>query len=180
MSVSYGQTVRDIFVQRGGKRKIAPTRPSVMRKLLFYTKNRNICQPFQGERRKFSSFLLKDLLGLRRGPGGIGPERLLGVQQAGDAGESSEQAPYPSLPPFGESSLILLLLLSPPKPLRWVSAGTPELPGRKAFIYPANRPRRGAPCPPGIPGRRRRRWRCGSSCRRSPAAQRPPRCRRRR
>lgn len=26
---------------------------------------------------------------------------------------------------YGESSLTLLLLLSPPKPLRWVSTGTP-------------------------------------------------------
>ena len=39
---------------------------------------------------------------------------------------------------------------------------------------------RAAPCPPGTPGRRRRRWRCGSSCRRSPAASRQPRSRRRR
>ena len=35
---------------------------------------------------------------------------------------SSEQAPYPSLPPEGESSLIPLLLLSMPNPLRWASA----------------------------------------------------------
>ena len=41
------------------------------------------------------------------------------------AAASSEQAPYPSLSPGGESSLTSLLLLSPPKPQCWVSAGTP-------------------------------------------------------
>ena len=38
---------------------------------------------------------------------------------------TSSQAAYPSLPADAESSLTPLLLLSPPKPLRWVSAGTP-------------------------------------------------------
>ncbi len=47
------------------------------------------------------------------------------------------------------------------------------------FIYPAGRPRRAAPCPPGTPERRRRRWRCGSSCWHSPAGPRRPRSRRR-
>ena len=180
MSVSYGQTVRDIFVQRDGRRKNCPD-PALCdaQTTILYKKPEHLSTLSRGEKKIFL-FSPQGSFGLRRGPGGIGPERLLGVQQTGNAGESSEQAPYPSLPPFDESSLILLLLLSPPKPLRWVSAGTPELPGRKAFIYPANRQRRGAPCPPGIPGRRHRRWRCGSSCRRSPAAPRPPRCRRRR
>ena len=48
------------------------------------------------------------------------------------------------------------------------------------LTYPAGRPRRAAPCPPGTPEKRRRRWRCGSSCRHSPAAAPRPRCRRRR
>ena len=38
---------------------------------------------------------------------------------------SSSQAPYRSLPPVGESSLIALLLLSPRDPLRWARAGSP-------------------------------------------------------
>lgn len=36
-------------------------------------------------------------------------------------GTSSSQAPYPSLPAKAESSLISLLLLSKPNPLRWAS-----------------------------------------------------------
>ena len=51
--------------------------------------------------------------------------------------------------------------------------------GGVRLIYPANRPRPVILCPPGTPRRRRRRWRCGSSYRHSPAAPRPPRCRRR-
>ena len=49
----------------------------------------------------------------------------------------------------------------------------------KTLTCPAGTPRRAAPCPPGPPGRRRRRWRCGSSGRRSPAGPRPPPSRRR-
>ncbi len=47
------------------------------------------------------------------------------------------------------------------------------------LIYLKDMPRRAAPCPPGTPGRRRRRWRCGSSCRHSPTGPPRPRCRRR-
>ena len=39
---------------------------------------------------------------------------------------ASSQAPYRSLPPYGESSLIPLLVLSPRDPLRWARAGTPD------------------------------------------------------
>jgi len=39
------------------------------------------------------------------------------------ASAASSPASYPSLPPFGESSLIPRLLLFPPNPLRWASAG---------------------------------------------------------
>ena len=46
--------------------------------------------------------------------------------------------------------------------------------------YPGCRRCRAAGYPPGTPARRRRRWRCGSSYRRSPAAVPQPRCRRRR
>ncbi len=38
---------------------------------------------------------------------------------------ASSQTSYPSLPPYGESSLISLLLLSPRNPLRWACAETP-------------------------------------------------------
>ena len=47
------------------------------------------------------------------------------------------------------------------------------------ITYPANKQRRAAPCLPGTPGWRRRRWRYGSSDRQSPAGPRRPRCRRR-
>ena len=40
--------------------------------------------------------------------------------------------------------------------------------------------RRAEPCPPDIPGKRRRRWRCGSSSRQGPSAPQPRRNRRRR
>ena len=46
--------------------------------------------------------------------------------------------------------------------------------------YPGCRRCRAAGYPPGTPAKRRRRWRCGSSYRRSPAAVPQPRCRRRR
>ncbi len=46
--------------------------------------------------------------------------------------------------------------------------------------YPGCRRCRAAGYPPGTPARRRRRWRCGSSYHRSPAAVPQPRCRRRR
>ena len=46
--------------------------------------------------------------------------------------------------------------------------------------YPGCRQCRAAGYPPGTPAKRRRRWRCGSSYRRSPAAVPQPRCRRRR
>ena len=159
---------------------------------------------------------------------------------------SSKQAPYPSLPRKRESSLILLLLLSPRDPLTLGSRGGPGncpvlegftypagrprraapcLPGTPGWrrrretaeappaaekarlfrgcgpvggpcgdrapecrdggisggeiTYPANKQRRAAPCLPGTPGWRRRRWRCGSSDRQSPAGPRRPRCRRR-
>ena len=39
---------------------------------------------------------------------------------------SSSQAPYPSLPPYGESSFIPLLLLFRKEPLRWVLSGVGE------------------------------------------------------
>ena len=58
-------------------------------------------------------------------------------------------------------------------------AGTPTAARYAGFIYPAGTPRRAAPCPPGTRGRRRRRWRCGSFCRRSPAGPRRPRSHRR-
>ena len=51
--------------------------------------------------------------------------------------------------------------------------------GAALLTYPTGRPRRAAPCPPGTQGSRRRRWRCGSSCRHSPAGPRRPRSRRR-
>ena len=86
-----------------------------------------------------------------------------GVQQASHAGEflafheleggaaaSSEQAPYPSLPPWGESSLIPLLLLSPRDPLRWAHAGAPSTGGvaGEEITCRAGKPRRGVPCLP--------------------------------
>ena len=46
--------------------------------------------------------------------------------------------------------------------------------------YPGCRRCRAAGYPPGTPAKRRRRWRCGSSYHRSPAAVPQPRCRRRR
>ena len=46
--------------------------------------------------------------------------------------------------------------------------------------YPGCRRCRAAGYPPGTPAKRRRRWRCGSSYRRSPAAVPQPRCHRRR
>ena len=53
--------------------------------------------------------------------------------------------------------------------------------GAKVMLrHPAGTQRPAVPYPPGTPGWRHRRWRCGSSCRRSPAAPRQPRCRRRR
>ena len=39
---------------------------------------------------------------------------------------SSSQAPHHSLPRRLESSFVPLLVLSPPKSLRWISVGTPE------------------------------------------------------
>ena len=44
---------------------------------------------------------------------------------------SSSQAPYLSLPPGGESSLIPLLVVSPSNPLRWALMGSPELDNEK-------------------------------------------------
>ena len=53
--------------------------------------------------------------------------------------------------------------------------------GAKVILTrPADTRRPAALCLPGTPAMRRHRWRCGSSCRRSPAAPQPPRCRRRR
>ena len=52
--------------------------------------------------------------------------------------------------------------------------------GSRGITCPADRPRQAAPCLPGTPGRRRRRWRCESSCRHNPAAAPRRRCRRRR
>ena len=49
---------------------------------------------------------------------------------------SSPQAPYPSLPPFGESSLISLRLLSESRPLRWVSIRQ-RAPRAVSSLYPS-------------------------------------------
>ena len=57
-------------------------------------------------------------------------------------------------------------------------AGLPAEVGR--LTYPAGRRHQEALCPPGIPGKRRLRWRCGSSCRHSPAAPQLRHCRLRR
>lgn len=58
-------------------------------------------------------------------------------------------------------------------------AGFPP-PLQKSLMRPRCRRCRAALCPPGIPGWRRRPWRCASSCRHSPTASRQPRCHRRR
>ena len=117
--------------------------------------------------------------GLARGPRAAGPESLLFVQQARHA--------RPVVTCFGSLAFPLARKLAPsaappfptrPAPLG--SRGGPELPDPKVFTCPADTQRPAALCPPGTPGWRRRRWRCGSSCRRSPAAPRPPHCRRRR
>src|SRR5699024_4416198 len=96
---------------------------------------------------------------------------------------ASSQSPLSFVSAQGRRKLHLLPCSSFPHRTRFVGlrrGPLAELPGRKLFTYPTGRPRRAAPCPPGTPGRRRRRWRCGSSCRRSPAGPRRPRCRRRR
>ena len=82
-----------------------------------------------------------------------------------------------------ESSLPPLRLLFPTRPAA-EPLGSCGGPGGGAarhgsLTYPAGTPRRAAPCPPGTRGRRRRRWRCGSFCRRSPAGPRRPRSHRR-
>ena len=132
--------------------------------------------------------------------------QLLALQELqGRAAASSEPAPYPSLPPSGESSLISRLLLSPrknayPQGVRRIRKAAKPPTAAQPLVFrggpfemistvsgaetvfrrPANRQRPAAPCLPETPSWRRRRWRCGSSCRRNPAAPRPPRCRRRR
>ena len=72
---------------------------------------------------------------------------VLGVQQTSYAGRVVGTSAGSLASAFGESSLSTLCLLSPPNPLRWASAGTPELPGRK-IKRPAGRQRRAVPCLP--------------------------------
>ena len=98
---------------------------------------------------------------------------------------SSERTLHPSLPPHGRK---LSRSVAPPLPTGPASLGSGGNPEgylhrrrrRGIFTCPAGRPRQAAPSLPGTPGWRRRRWRCGSSCRHSPAAPQPRRCRRRR
>ena len=80
--------------------------------------------------------------------------------------------PLAALPPYGCG-------LPPAGAYAGLARGPRSCPARTVFTCPVHRPRRAAPCPPGTREKRRRRWRCGSSCRRSPAGPRRPRSRRR-
>ena len=68
---------------------------------------------------------------------------------------SSEQAPDPSLPPAVKARSLRCSSSPHETRLRWAFAGAPGAARRREVTYPAGRPRRAAPCPPGTPGRRR-------------------------
>lgn len=57
------------------------------------------------------------------------------IALASHTADASSQLPYPSLPRKRESSLISVFLLSPAKPLRWVSQGAPILPAPYFLKY---------------------------------------------
>ena len=75
-------------------------------------------------------------------------------------GASSQSPPTP-FPLFAKTPSAPLLLLSPRQTLRGLPRGPRELPGEKVFTYLPGRQCRAAPGLPGIPEKRRRRWRCG-------------------
>ena len=113
----------------------------------------------------------------RRPPGGKRAKPVSAVRSTAGA------APRPASSPGLRPACSLRRGCAPPP--RLCKAARPRFlpktgPHCVVIPYPGCRRCRAVGYPPGTPAKRRRRWRCGSSYRRSPAAVPQPRCRRRR